>query len=289
MLTAAIKERLKDPAYLDLHMVAVASINKVGAVPWYDAHFLRRFEAAKHYLAEVRPDAVDQFVAGFAPLRPPFGYEIETVNQVFDERTRSRIVEIARNIPQTDRETHENRSFGRDLVWDHPYFLELQAQLVPLVSDLAGRELVTGYNFLSLYGGSGKCDPHMDEPISMYTLDYCIEQSEGWPIHFSDVVEWPTVENSQNWKPSDVLEDPDIAWTTHTLEPNQALLFNGSSQWHYRDNINPGGFCNLLFFHYYPAGCENLVWPRQWHKHFDIPELEPLCELFGDGDADGLS
>lgn len=52
------------------------------------------------------------------------------------------------------------------------------------------------------------------------------------------------------------------------------------SQWHCRDPITPGGFCNLLFFHYLPAGCEGLVDPLRWADEFAIPELAPLVDLF---------
>ncbi len=33
--------------------------------------------------------------------------------------------------------------------------------------------------------------PHMDAPDAMWTLDICLEQSEPWPISFSQPVDWP--------------------------------------------------------------------------------------------------
>lgn len=61
MLDEAIKTKLRDPAYLDLHLAAVSAIRKVGVERWYDAHFHRRFQVARVYLAQVRHDLVGDF------------------------------------------------------------------------------------------------------------------------------------------------------------------------------------------------------------------------------------
>ena len=288
MLDEAIKAKLRDPAYLDLHMQAVTAIRRIGIVDWYDSHFVRRFEAAKLYLSQVRPDALESFVRGFDVLLPPPGFANVVIDDLFDATTHEQIRDAARSIPVQNLKDYEMRDFGRHIVHNHPQFVELQLQLMARMSALVGLELVKGYNFLSLYGGAGRCDPHMDEPVSMFTLDYCIEQSEDWPILFSKVVDWPTVETMRNWDPQAIKADPEMGFRAHILRPGQALLFNGSSQWHYRDAITPGGFCNLLFFHYYPAGCENLIWPHLWPRHFAIPELAPLSELFHERGEDGL-
>lgn len=286
MLSATIKERLREPAYLDLHLAAVAAVGTLGPLPWYDAHFLRCFEAAKVFLGHVRPEALAGFIGGFAALKPPPGTQIRTAADFFTPDVHNRIRDIARSIPTDTLELHEIEGFGRHVVHDHAWFTQLQAEILPRVEEMAGRKLVPGYNFLSLYGGKGVCDLHMDEPMSMYTFDYCIEQSGPWPILFSNLVGWPERELMKSWNPADVLHDPAISFTSHTLQPNQALLFVGSSQWHYRAPIEPGGFCNLLFFHYYPQGCDDLVRPRRWPAHFGLPELEPLIDLFAEIYAD---
>lgn len=288
MLDEAIKAKLRDPAYLDLHMQAVKAIRQVGVVDWYDSHFVRRFEVAKLYLAQVRPDALEAFVRGFDILLPPPGFANVVIDDLFDPATQDDIREAAHSIPMKDLKDYEMRDFGRHIVHNHPPFVALQLRLLGRISALVGLELAKGYNFLSLYGGAGRCDPHMDEPVSMFTLDYCIEQSDDWPIWFSKVVDWPTLETMKAWSPQATKADPALEFRPHLLRPGQALLFNGSSQWHYRDAITPGGFCSLLFFHYYPAGCENLIWPDRWPRHFDIPELGPLCELFHERGEDGL-
>ena len=276
---SAIDEKLRDPAFLDLHLAAIGALARIGEPRWYDSHFLRRYEAAKLYLAEVRPDALDDFITGFDPLRPSPDFEVIPVENLFDHATHDHIREIARSIPEAQIERHENAAFGRHVVHDHAVFVELQEQVQPRVEDMVGRPLEAGYNFLSLYGPSGVCDLHMDEPLSMYTLDYCIEQSHDWPIAFSNVVDWPDAEAMREWTPDTVLNDPKIRFEERSLRENNALIFAGSSQWHHRRPIPRGGFCNLLFFHYFPAGCEGLVWPHLWADHFGVPELQAFCDL----------
>lgn len=282
---SAFSEKLKDPAYLDLHLVAVSALDYASSVDWYDAVFLHRLEAAKYFLRQVRPELLDDFVAGFGPLLAQKSFETRQFDNVFDDATHQRIVEITKMIPRDQGVGPEFEQFGRHIDRNHPYFLELQEEVRPLVSEAVGRELVSGYNFLSLYGGEGKCDPHMDQPLSMYTFDYCIEQSHDWPIYVSPVVDWPTVESMKGLSPAALSRDPGLPFEELILKPNQAIIFNGSSQWHYRNAIAPGGFCNLLFFHFYPEGTDNLVRPRKWAEHFGIAELQPLCDLFA---ADGI-
>lgn len=290
MLDDGLKAKLRDPAYLDWHLAAVRSTHVIGRAEWYDSIFLRRFEVARHFLGAVNPAGLATFTRAFHQLKPPAGFKVTVLDNLFNDATRARILDIARDIRGDSRHRGpkgdwEAQVFGRRVIWDHPYFLELQRDLLPMASELAGCELRTGYNFLSLYGGDGRCAPHMDEPYSMYTLDYCIEQSDEWPILFSKTVEWPTVETFRSFDAEAIKQDPDLAFTPYVLQPNQALLFNGSSQWHYRENIAPGGFCDLLFFHFYPAGCEALVEPKLWRNHFDIPELAALCDMFEAEDA----
>lgn len=290
-LDQTARTKLRDPAYFALHLHAARALREVGQFAWYDSNFLRRFEAAKLYLASVRPDALAGFTEGFEPVRPPRDFAVQRLDDLFNAETRQRILEISRlaEAGDTGADRFERSTFDRAVVWDHPFFLELQRDLLERVSDCAGRRLEPGYNFLSLYGGAGKCDPHLDEPYSMYTLDYCIEQSGEWPIHFSRIVDWPTRETVGGFDAAALKSEGDLAFEPYILKPNEALFFSGSSQWHYRDAIAPGGFCSLLFFHYFPAGCKNLVSPRNWAEHFAIPELAPLCDLFSEAGRDGFT
>lgn len=187
MLDEAIKAKLSDPAYPELHMTSVNAIRKAGIVDWYDSHFIRRFEVARHYLSQVRPDALENFVRGFDVLLPPPGFQPTLIDDLFDDETKGQIRDAARTILPDWLKGEEMPDFGRHIVHDYPLLVDLQQRLLSRISGLVGRELMVGYNFLSLYGGAGKCEPHMDEPGSMFTLDYCIEQSAGWPTAFPDL------------------------------------------------------------------------------------------------------
>lgn len=291
ILDPATKAKLRNPDYFALHLQAAMAIREVSRFDWYDSQFLRRYEIAKSFLAKVSPEKLAAFMEGFAPLRPDPGLPVHVLDDVFDAATMARIIETSAATAPSDRafQAFENSQFGRDVVWDKLFFCQLQEQVRPLLEQLTGCELESSYNFLSRYHGAGVCAPHMDHPDSMFTFDYCIEQSHEWPIYFSKAVEWPTRETVGSLDLATIQHNPELEFTSYTLRPNQALLFNGSSWWHYREPITPGGFCNLLFFHYVPAGCGSLVEPRQWAAHFAIPELEALCDLFQRNDVDGFA
>ncbi len=169
--------------------------------------------------------------------------------------------------------------FGRFVVHNHPYFTELQRRTVPLMSEVAGEEVEASYNFLSLYGGLGVCPPHLDAPSAKWTLDLCLNQSGPWPIYVSQVEPWPQSGAASwpevGWEQA-IKQSPALLFTPHTLHPGEAAVFSGSSQWHYRDAIPETGkrqFCDLLFFHFIPAGSAELVKPQNWARLFGIPEL----------------
>ncbi|APE27322.1 hypothetical protein [Aurantiacibacter gangjinensis] len=285
MQTANLSEKLKDPAYLDRHLVAATIVRQLSALDWYDSLFLRHWVAARRYLAIVRPDRLAQFEDGFLALKPAAGFEPIILRDMLGEARRSELAQIVSAMPPSLLETHELSSFGRYVVHDHPPFSALQQELLPLVSDHAGMALEAGYNFLSLYGAEGRCPPHMDQPISMFTLDYCIDQDGEWPIHFSQMVEWPELGKDQALAIHEIASDERLQFQSVTLQPDDAVFFCGSSQWHYRDPKPASGHCHLLFFHYFPEGCADLVTPSSWPRHFDLPELEPLLDLLAETGA----
>jgi hypothetical protein len=163
------------------------------------------------------------------------------------------------------------------VVHNHPYFTELQRSTTALVSELAGEPVEPIYNFLSLYSKFGVCPVHLDAPEAKWTLDICIEQTEPWPIHFSQIVPWPEELPYQgdDWQ-EQIKRAPELKFQSYTLHPGQALLFSGSSQWHYRDRLSTNGAqhsCKLLFFHFVPQGTLELSQPKNWPKLFALPEL----------------
>jgi hypothetical protein len=169
-------------------------------------------------------------------------------------------------------------------VHDHPFFTELQQRIVPWVSEMVGEPVEAGYNFLSLYTSRGVCAVHMDAPEAKWTLDFCIDQSAPWPIYFSEVQPWQNPA-ADEWKDeawqSNIKQSRLLDFTHYTLQPGQAVLFSGSSQWHYRDPMPEASgkqFCTLLFLHYIPKGTAQLVRPKNWARLFGNPELSVLSE-----------
>lgn len=254
-------------------------------LPWYDAIWLRQYLAAQEIIRRHRPALLGDFVAAFECYRTRPDFAVQHVKQVFDEATLTQIKQTIRSLRVDKIETHETRTFGRLIVHNQPYFTELQRTLTARVSELAGEAVEPCYNFLSLYSKFGVCPVHMDAPMAKWTLDICVEQTDPWPIHFSQVVPWPEDyhyegEDWQEW----IKRSPDLKFTAHTLHPGEALLFAGSSQWHYRDRLSPAsgqGFCKLLFFHYVPAGKYEVGRPENWARLFDLPELAEVKKIDG--------
>ncbi|MCY7281379.1 MAG: hypothetical protein LH610_10885 [Sphingomonas bacterium] len=91
----------------------------------------------------------------------------------------------------TPREKHEMLRFGRLIVHEAELCTELQAKLTDRISELVNEPVEPSYNFLSLYNNLGVCAVHMDAPSAKWTFDYCIEQSDPWPIYLSQVQPWP--------------------------------------------------------------------------------------------------
>jgi hypothetical protein len=245
---------------------------------WYDANFLRLFEATKRYLELVLPNRVAEFASAFDVLRTDPEFRVRHLDTVFDPQTFEEVRETLHSLPYVALSHYESGSFGRSLLRHHPVFTRLQSSLTARVSELVGEPVSPSYNFLALYRSLGRCDPHLDEPISKWTLDICIEQSVEWPIFVSQVVDWPTEARGAATTIEDLRSDPSLSFDPIVLTPNRGVIFSGSSQWHYREPIagKRSDYCHLLFFHYLPEGAGPLADPKQWPEYFDIPELEIL-------------
>jgi hypothetical protein len=250
--------------------------------PWYDSEWLTKFARAKAIVRAVRPQALAAFVDAFRPLHTRLDFRERLLEQPFDTFTLNEIRRMVASLRPTELEMHETRMFGRFVVHNHPFFVELQGRTIALVSEVVGEPVEAAYNFLSLYTRSGVCTVHLDAPAAKWTLDVCIDQNVPWPIYFSQVHSWSEVEGEtwreENWQDK-VKQSPALHFTSYTSQPGQALVFSGSSQWHYRDPMPHDSlreFCNLLFFHYIPRGTRDLVWPENWARRFGIPELAQI-------------
>jgi hypothetical protein len=216
--------------------------------------------------------------------RPDFR---EKVLEPFDQATLDEIRRVTATLRPGDLELHEARRFGRFVIHDHPDFTALQRRAVSMVSAQVGERLEVSYNFLSLYSARGVCAVHLDAPEAKWTLDLCVDQSAPWPIFMSDVQPWPEAREGTGLDEADWQErikgSPSVRFREHVLQPGQALVFSGSSQWHYRDPMPAASgrsFCTQLFLHFFPEGTGELIAPENWARLFGIPELAAVT---GDG------
>ena len=251
--------------------------------PWYDSSWLGAYVDAKSHIALRHPGRLNEFVDAFRPLTTRPDFSVQKIPRVFDEPVMAKIREAIRTLEFTQLELHEANVMGRVIVHNHALLNELQALTLPMVNELAGEPVEPFYNFLSLYSTLGVCPIHMDAPEAKWTLDLCIDQSEPWPIHFSNIVPWPEDMETDGmadteWQ-SELRQSKDVQFNSFTLQPGEALLFSGSSQWHYRDpipNANSKSYCNLVFFHFIPVGTARLIRPASWAELFSIPELSSI-------------
>jgi hypothetical protein len=250
--------------------------------PWYDSVWLSRYEEAKTIIRKVRPGALAAFIDAFRGLHTRPDFKVKFLERPFDDATLAQIRQVRESLQPTDLELHEAGRFGRFVVHDHPFFTELQQRTAQWISEIVGESVESHYNFLSLYTASGVCEVHMDAPEAKWTLDLCIDQAAPWPIHFSEVQPWPD-SSAKEWKTegweNNIKQSRSLKFTPYILQPGQAVIFSGSSQWHYRDPMPKAGgkqFCTLLFLHYIPKGAAELVKPKNWARLFGIPELGGL-------------
>jgi hypothetical protein len=252
--------------------------------PWYDSGWLSSYVRAKQLIKSDCPHKYLDFIDALEPLRTRLDFQTIKIDRMFDRETTIEIQDLITKLQQTELEQHEFFKFGRFVVHDLDYFNRLQAQITPLVSDIVGELVEPSYNFLSLYNNLGVCGVHLDAPLAKYTLDVCIEQSHPWPIYFSQVRAWPEeFEDRTDWEQA-IETDPQNIFTAHELTAGEAVIFSGSSQWHYRKRIPrqlDHNFCHLIFFHFIPAGMSHLIKPKNWAKIFDIPELNSIIKTSG--------
>ncbi len=259
------------------------TVDAAPALDWYDSIWLRQYFEARDIITKVAPHRLKEFEAAMSVFKADPAFKVKYVTQFLDATKLEELREVIAAIPRDHLELHEVRKFGRLIVHDWPPFTQMQNEITDFVSELAGEQVEPRYNFLSLYSRRGICEPHLDTPSAKWTFDLCISQSEPWPISFTSIIDWPD-------SPEELVDD----WravkagrsshevTTLALQEGDALLFTGANQWHWRDQI-PGAqaraFCDLLFFHFIPAGTHDLVRARNWAGMFDIPELAGITDV----------
>jgi len=246
------------------------------AFPWYDSYWLTSYSNAEKFLRSHQPDKLQDFTAAFDVLRTDPTFQVKRVPEPLSEENHARLIEFIADHAPGYIEKHEVLRFGRTVVHDADICTDIQASLTDRMSDWVGEPVEPSYNFLSLYNNLGICGIHLDAPSAKWTFDYCIQQSRTWPIHIGRVRPWP-----EQWAQVDdwevaVRSDPNNQFSSFAMQDREALVFSGSSQWHFRDRLLRRGenhFCHLLFLHFIPAGTRHLANPQSWAEHFAIPAL----------------
>lgn len=105
--------------------------------------------------------------------------------------------------------------------------------LLPLVREIFNEpDLLPSYQFWARYrSATSRLEPHKDKNACTYTVDYCVRQVRPWDI----IVEGQP----------------------YTLRENQALVFMGEEQEHWRPPFSPGNSVEMIFFHF--------VRPDHWY------------------------
>ena len=248
--------------------------------PWYDSQWLSSYVIAKKLIKKYNPSMLEEFTTKTDILKTRSDFKIRHKSNLFDKTTYKKIQNLIKKVQDNNSDKEEFFRFGRKVVWDNNYLNELQSHLTDYVSELVQESVEPSYNFLSLYNNLGVCDVHMDAPYAKWTLDVCINQSELWPIYFSCVQDWPEqFESVGNDWGEFIKTDSTNQFSKYELKENEAVVFSGSSQWHYRDRIlksQKNNFCHLVFFHYIPEGTSDIVDPSRWAELFETPELSEL-------------
>ncbi|MEH6604223.1 MAG: hypothetical protein V7711_01465 [Pseudomonadales bacterium] len=251
--------------------------------PWYDSPWLEAYHRARRILEEVAPGKIADLESLLAPLRTSSEFTVRSLPKFLDQDIIAEFSEIIAELKQEQLERHEVFRFGRMVVHGHPRFTKFQCELTSRVSDAVGEEVEPSYNFLSLYNNLGVCEPHLDAPFAKWTLDMCISQSDIWPIYIAQVAPWPQPSDisKKEWQ-SEIKNGQQHQFEKYELNTGDAIIFGGSSQWHYRERIpraSKDNFCHLLFLHYVPLGASKILDPASWASTLAVPELDKLSSL----------
>ncbi len=118
----------------------------------------------------------------------------------------------------------DDQLFQRHTAHNDRIMEALHKKLEPSLSKMLGLKVKPSYSLISMYGEEGICYLHTDRPPCRYTIDLCVSQKEPWPIIVDDV--------------------------EYILNENDAIIYSGTHSPHYRNKIQKGNHCSMVFFHF---------------------------------------
>lgn len=178
--------------------------------------------------------------------------------QLFDNFSYNKIIDFMDHMVPLMPVSVDNDDFIRHNLHNVEFFKLIHKQLVPLANEIFGEPLKPSYVFLSMYKDNGICPLHIDRPQCYRTIDYLIRttSTEPWPIHigeyFSDIERASILEQGIGRPETPEAIEKRIAaetWTNIELNPNDAVCYSGTNQWHYRSQ-RLKGTADLVFFHF---------------------------------------
>lgn len=183
---------------------------------------------------------------------------VVVANELFDEGSYGKILDFMdKMVPLMPMSVDEGQ-FVRHYAHNVPFFQHIHQQLTDFASEAFGEKLKPSYSFLSMYKDNGICPLHVDRPQCYRTIDYLIRttQDESWPIHIgeymSDELRQEIDEAGIGHPETEEAINERInaeKWATVNLRPNDAVLYSGTNQWHYRSQ-RLKGTADLVFFHF---------------------------------------
>lgn len=264
-------------------MIACKLFLELDQFDWYDSVLRNRIRFASRFLAIVRPDQVGRFVAEMDRLRTDPGFTARKFPRFLEQ---DRFEQLRRDaapyLKAPDREDKVAEPFGLGKFINMAPFNDLLFGLTDWVGQQVGEPVSPRFTQLTTYQGKLDLPLHLDSPDSKWVLGICLDHNFDWPIAVSKVVDWPDSASRGHGFDAAIKADPSLEFREFLLEPNEAVLFSASGQWHYRNRIaaNPSGYYHMLHLQYVPEGCNVLVEPGRWAQHFGIEELETLDTYF---------
>lgn len=105
--------------------------------------------------------------------------------------------------------------------------------LLPLVRQIFQDDsILPSYNCWARYTSlNSRLPRHKDKNACTFTVDYCVQQNEPWPLF--------------------------VNGKEYVLQENQSLVFMGEDMEHWRESFLPGNSVEMIFFHF--------VRPDHWY------------------------
>lgn len=116
--------------------------------------------------------------------------------------------------------------------------------LTPMVSQLAGRELLPSYDYFRIYQAGDICRLHSDRPSCEHSVSLTLAYSDGIP--------WPLEIGAERLEGPDLLRE-EFGGEAHAslpMNPGDAVIYEGVRHRHGRTTPNPNRWSAHLFLHF---------------------------------------